>query len=446
MRWYTNRLVAAPIVWKVSAVRTTEIPSNRMPKSERHAQILSCATQLFSAKGFEETTMDDIAQAANITKRTLYRFFSTKDQLLYKIHDKFSGTSLVADVLSQTADPVEQFTRIIRRHVEIVTGQTTEIAVFYDEWKHLSPTEQRRASRRWSDYENFAIDVITAGQRKGLFTDIDPRVAARATLGSLTEIYRWYQPGGRLSPAQIADESSALFLSGAAAATADWSAIAAAADEGEFREKPGRQVATARDNVLKAAVRSFAAVGYRSSSIRELADMADVTKGAVMYHAHYKHSLLEEIHVRAFERGIEAFEQAAQAGGSPPVVLTRIISAHLSFLGDHVADIAVVNETIRYLEPAAYRKVKRLRQRWLGLFDDVVDAGTSQGDLIFPDPDLLSRLMVGMLNSTYRWYRPGGRLTTKQIASAYARLLLFGISVDRSTAAPLQASIVKKSL
>jgi AcrR family transcriptional regulator len=407
------------------------MPSNRIPKSERRLQILSCATELFSVKGFEETTMDDIALSADITKRTLYRYFSTKDELLYSIHDKFSRTSLVADVLSQTDDPVEQFTRIISRHVEIVTSQKTEIAVFYDEWKHLSPAEQRKASRRWSDYENFAIDVLTAGQRQGLFTDIDARIAARAALGSLTETYRWYEPGGRLTPAQLAAESAALFLGGAAAPTADWPAIAAAAAAGESRRRPERQVATARDNVLEAAVRSFAAVGYRSSSIRELADRADITKGAVMYHARYKHSLLEEINVRAFERGIEAFEQAVQAGGSPAVVFTRIISAQMSFLGTHVPDIVVVNENIRYLEPAARRKVKRLRQRWLGLFDDVVDAGISHGDLVFHDPDLLSRLLVGMLNSTYRWYRPGGRLSTRQIASAYSRLLLFGLSPDR---------------
>jgi hypothetical protein len=155
-----------------------------------------------------------------------------------------------------------------------------------------------------------------------------------------------------------------------------------------------------------------------------------------MYHARYKHSLLEEIHTRVFEQGIAVLEEAIQAGGSPAAVLTRMISAHVSFLGGHVSEIAVVNENIRYLEPAAYRKVNRLRQRWLGLFDDVVDAGTSQGELTFPDPDLLSRLLVGMLNSTYRWYRPGGRLSAGQIASSYTRLLLFGLSADRSIELP----------
>ena len=380
--------------------------------------------------------MDDIAKAAGITKRTLYRYVQTKDQLLYDIHDEFSGTSLVADVSALTVEPVEQFTRLIHRHVEIVTQQTTAIAVFFDERKHLSPAEQRKIGRRRSDYENFAVNVIAAGQRQGQFTDIDARIAARATLGSLTEIYRWYQPDGRLSQAQIADESSDLFLGGAASATADWPTIAAAAAQGERPREPEPEEVSAKDVVRDAAARSFAAVGYRSSSIRELAEIADVTKGAVMYHARYKHSLLEEIHVRVFEGGIAIFEQAIAAGGSPAAVLTRMISAHLAFLSNHLAEIAVVNENIRYLEPAAYRKVNRLRQRWLGLIDDVVDAGASQGELAFSDPDLLSRLLVGMLNSTYRWYRPGGRLTAEQIAFSYARLLLFGLAADRRPFAP----------
>ncbi|WP_214104113.1 TetR family transcriptional regulator [Acrocarpospora catenulata] len=399
--------------------------SNRKPADERRAEILRCATRLFAAHGFDTTTMDDVASAAKITKRTLYRYMSTKDELLFEIHDSFAGySSVLAGLPPGSDDPVAELTELIRLHVAMVADHTTEIGVFFEERKHLTGPHARRIEERRDAYERRAVAIIERGVSAGVFHALPCRAVAQAILGAMTEMYRWYSPGGTMGVDQLAAAHTRLFLYGAAADR----------DVGGFPcdRPPARPVAPeslgARERVRRAATTSFAGRGFHATSMRDLAEVANVTKGAVMYHAGYKNDLLEEIIAAAFHGGIEVLASASRPGDRAITSTHRLVCAHLGFLSTHLDAIAVVNDNMRYLDGEAFARIDRLRDQWLGHFSDLLHKSMAEGELAAFDIGFLTRTLVGMLNSAARWYRPDGPLPPGQLAAIFSRLFFSGIS------------------
>jgi AcrR family transcriptional regulator len=165
--------------------------------------------------------------------------------------------------------------------------------------------------------------------------------------------------------------------------------------------------------------------------MRDLAEEADVTKGAVMYHARYKQRLLEEIHRTTFESSMAAL-MAADPGPEANAVdrIHQLLVAHLDSLAPNRDAIAVVNDNMRYLEPDAFQRVAALRASWLDIFRGAIDYGIAQHQLRDLDAGLLTRTLVGMLNSTARWYNPRGQLRPESIAEIYTKLFMFGLCLN----------------
>lgn len=408
-------------------------PSNRIPKEERRRQILDCATQLFSEKGFQDTTMDDVASAAKITKRTLYRYVENKEQLLFEIHDEFSGQSLLAEI-PLADDPLEQFQYLITRHVEIVTGQSNKIAVFFDERKHLSPELQTAINTRRDSYEKLVTDAIAAAAQAGQLNVSTPRIISRLVLGALTEIYRWYEPDGRLSPAKISSVALDVFLHGITLPSKRpgiLAPVAVAVSEGAAIRIPSTGSDDPEAKVRQAAIESFARIGYRASSIREMASLADVTKGTVMYHAQHKHKLLDQIITNTMKDGEAVLTMASDLGGEPVSKLARLLATHLAFMSDRHDEIAVANENLQYLDPARLKRISAHRREWAAIIERVVDEGIAAGDFTTPDTSVLKHVIIGMLNSTYRWFTPSGSLDTEDLAHIVAGIFLQGIAAPK---------------
>jgi AcrR family transcriptional regulator len=177
--------------------------------------------------------------------------------------------------------------------------------------------------------------------------------------------------------------------------------------------------------VYQVAARGFATHGYHATSMRDLAADADLTKGAVMYHAGTKRRLLEEIHARTLTAALDGHRRAAAAGGGAVATLTRMIAAHLGLLAARRDEVVVLIENARQLsDPGA-----RARQaEWRRGFSRVIAQGVRDGELATADPELAALLLAGVLSSTHRWFRPGGGLTPGDVALNFARLAVFGLA------------------
>lgn len=177
--------------------------------SRTEQRIMDAAVRLFAAKGFDATTVQEIVDAAEVTKGALYHYFGAKDDLLFEIYRMLINeqTADMDRIVSEEADPAATVRAILVGLVETTAGKVDETAVFVREMHRLDAdrmTEFRAERRRF--HETFRA-VIEKAQARGQFSDAVPaETAVLIALGVVNQLPTWYRPDGPKSPTQLGEE------------------------------------------------------------------------------------------------------------------------------------------------------------------------------------------------------------------------------------------------
>ena len=165
-------------------------------------EILRTAARLFQQRGYDATSMNDVAGALKLSKGGLYHHFQSKDEILFEImnHAMDLTQERVIDPVRGIANPEERLRALIRLHIEaVLSPRDREITVMLHENHPLPPTLRRRINTRKKEYIHFVEHLMGEVQRgrqtKGSVT---ARAAAFALLGMINWIYQWYKPEGEL--------------------------------------------------------------------------------------------------------------------------------------------------------------------------------------------------------------------------------------------------------
>lgn len=189
-----------------------------MTGHDSRQDILFTAARLFQEKGYDATSMQDVASALDLSKAALYHHFESKDEILFQIMsygmDIFENQ--VVAVVKGIADPEERLRSCIRLHIEVVVGgREREITVILHENHALRPEEMRQINARKKAYIVFLENLIGEVQRRrGGRYAVRPKVGAFALLGMINWMYQWWRPQGEVSGPEMAKEYTALFLQG----------------------------------------------------------------------------------------------------------------------------------------------------------------------------------------------------------------------------------------
>jgi AcrR family transcriptional regulator len=171
----------------------------------RRAAIIKSAAHVFGRKGFHATTLEEIAADLQVTKASLYYYFSTKEELLYEVH-----LLSMQDVLGRLEriqaahdSPVAQLEAAVTEHLRVLAGDYEGAFLLQQEYD--LPEEYRQEIIRLRDrYEKALLDIVQEGERQRVFRVKDARVAVRMLLGAINWFLRWYRAGGRLTVDEIA--------------------------------------------------------------------------------------------------------------------------------------------------------------------------------------------------------------------------------------------------
>lgn len=172
-------------------------------------RIVSAAVRLFAAKGFDATTVQEVVEAASVTKGAMYHYFQSKDDLLFAIYRSLIGRQM-ADldrIVAEDADPVTTVRRIMVSLVETTAASVDETAVFVREMHKLDAERMAafRAERR-RYHETFRA-VVEKAQADGQFSSRVPAdTAVVIALGVVNQLPTWYRPDGPKPPTQLATE------------------------------------------------------------------------------------------------------------------------------------------------------------------------------------------------------------------------------------------------
>ena len=193
-------------------------------EGERYRAILETAARLICERGYEGTSMQEIAAACRMTKAGLYHHIQNKEQLLFAIMNY--GMDLFEEqVLSKVqdiADPVERLRACMRHNILLVTrGWSKEVIIILHE--HATLTGETRAfiDARKKKYVDFLEEAFAQATAQGRIRPVDPTIGAFSFLGMVLWVYKWFKPDGRLTDEQIADGMVDMLFPPLAAAGAD---------------------------------------------------------------------------------------------------------------------------------------------------------------------------------------------------------------------------------
>ena len=180
-------------------------------------RIFEIAAEVFHRKGYDNTSMSDVAAAAGLTKAGLSHHISSKESLLYTVLDY--GLDLtkayVLERLEHISDPLERLRTMIDLHLRLVLEERNlEVTGLLHECKTLSPADRARINRRKKEYVRMATNLIDEVAKKYHVQDVNPKVAAYALLGMLNWTYQWYKASGSNTREEIVETFQHIFLQG----------------------------------------------------------------------------------------------------------------------------------------------------------------------------------------------------------------------------------------
>ncbi|MFF5614750.1 TetR/AcrR family transcriptional regulator [Streptomyces albidoflavus] len=178
-------------------------------------RLLAAATRLFADQGYDRTSVQEIVEAAGVTKGALYHYFGSKEDLLQEVYARLLRLQQERlDMYAGSQEPVEERLRAAAADVVVTTIENLDDAsIFFRSMHQLSPekNKQVRAERR-RYHERFRA-LVEEGQRAGVFTcDIPADLVVDYHFGSVHHLSTWYRPDGPLTPQQVATHLADLLL------------------------------------------------------------------------------------------------------------------------------------------------------------------------------------------------------------------------------------------
>ena len=199
------------------ARRRTRNPSGGYAPEETRQAIIDSALALFGEKGYAVTSVQEITEAAGVTKGAFYHHFESKEELLRLIHDEFLDyqLALLRVALDSDAGPETRLRELLRSLLTSTARYMANVTVFYQERRNLTGTQYKAMKRKRDEFDRMFLQVIQRGIEEGVFrSDLDPRIVSFGILGMCAWVHQWYRPNGRFSAEQIADMFSELALDG----------------------------------------------------------------------------------------------------------------------------------------------------------------------------------------------------------------------------------------
>ena len=168
-----------------------------LDKSIRKQKIIEVAATLFCKKGYQSTSLDDVAKEIGISKAGIYHYVSSKDDLLSIIY-----TQAFEKIFQETYEigrmdlpPDEKLRRILDNHIKnIIVRDLSMFSVFFSEESQLPEKDFQKIRQEKRRYTRIIEEIIEEGIALGLFRELDPQLQAYAILGMCNWIYKWYRP------------------------------------------------------------------------------------------------------------------------------------------------------------------------------------------------------------------------------------------------------------
>jgi AcrR family transcriptional regulator len=184
----------------------TVAPARRGRPGHSLESLLAVAVAVFNERGYEATSMDELALRAGVTKSAIYHHVPGKEELLRLAVDRaLDGLFAVTREPEATTGPaIDRLEHVVRGSVQVLTAELPFVTLLL---RVRGNTDVERAAlQRRREFDHVVRDLVRAAEREGsVRPDVDPAVISRLLFGTVNSLTEWYRPDGPLSAGDLAD-------------------------------------------------------------------------------------------------------------------------------------------------------------------------------------------------------------------------------------------------
>jgi AcrR family transcriptional regulator len=171
----------------------------------KRKRIVDAARRLFYEKGYERTTLDDIAERLEVTKQFIYSYYKNKTEILHEISMQCIRECLRAQsrILASKLHLHEKLARITEEVVQVIITYQAHTIIYLREEMNLDPEIARTIREERNEFDHRTMKLLKEGMRVGVFHVVDERITARCIGGMLVWCALWYRDLGVLAPNAI---------------------------------------------------------------------------------------------------------------------------------------------------------------------------------------------------------------------------------------------------
>jgi AcrR family transcriptional regulator len=190
------------------------VPMTEEELNRRRHEIFGASVGLFLDKGFRETSMREIAEAAGMGKSSLYDYFKTKDEiLLWAVEDELMDLAVAARKIADQPLPAdERLRQVMKKHLEFLIASKDFYLKLSFEVQRLSIESQSHIQVLRHAYQDLICNLITDGIREGIFRPVDALLVARALITLLSPTVFTSRPSG--TPQEMLDMAFDIIFKG----------------------------------------------------------------------------------------------------------------------------------------------------------------------------------------------------------------------------------------
>ncbi len=178
---------------------------------------------------------------------------------------------------------------------------------------------------------------------------------------------------------------------------------------------------------MSAAAELFDSAGYTHVTMGDIAQNVGIAKPTLYHYFDSKDDILLAIHEEFIDLLFNRQSERRLSNLPPEVLLLETMADILELMDTHRGHVRVFFEHHRELPGEAQDAIRRKRNRYEGAVQELFDEAAKAGSFVPLDSRLSALAMFGMCNWAYQWYRPGGDLTSRQVAETFWRLLVCGV-------------------
>ena len=168
--------------------------------------LLDVAVAVFIERGYEASTMDELAARLGVTKSAIYHHVPSKVELLRLALDRALDElfAVTREPAAMTGPAIDRLEHVVRGSVRVLAAELPFVTLLLR--VRGNSDVERAALQRRREFDRFVTELVRAAEREGsVRTDVDPALMGRLLFGTVNSLTEWYRPDGPLSADDLAD-------------------------------------------------------------------------------------------------------------------------------------------------------------------------------------------------------------------------------------------------